>query len=370
MKMQFEDGRRAGAITGGPAIAAAIAVAMTGLLALLPGCTLESHYKYSETVMETRTLPVGGIDRVEVRMGSADIDVVTKEGPEAEFIIKRTYRASDEAYGKKLLSEAVVSIEREGSTLVVARKDGSRIKGDMLLKGYVSIEITATMPAGLALDILTGSGDLHIGDRTAAVKIHSGSGDVTVGSAGGGLEMRSGSGDVRLASARSRVEVSAGSGDIFMGKIEGETKASTGSGEISIENIIGGLSLGTGSGDITVAASSGKAIARTGSGEIEFRGHSGSAELTASSGDIGFGVAGAEGSVDLRTSSGDINVIFLGNESAELDITTMSGSITSKVPLVVKEATRRHLVGVAGDGRMELRIETNSGSVSVVRGSI
>jgi hypothetical protein len=305
-----------------------------------------------------------------MRLGAADIDVVTKEGPEAEFIIKKTYRASEEAYGKKLLREAVVSIERDGSTLVVERKESSRINPDMLLKGYVSIEITATVPAGIALDFLTGSGDLKIDDRAAAISIRSGSGDVAVGNAGAGFDMRSGSGDVRLQSARGTVKASTGSGDIFLGTIEGDTRVSTGSGEIDIENIVGDLSLGTGSGDITVAASRGTASVKTGSGDIEFRGHGGSADVVTSSGDVEFGVSGSEGNVNLRTSSGEIYVTFYAAESAELDITTLTGTITSKIPIVVKEASRRHLVGVAGSGQLKLRIETNSGSVSVARGSV
>jgi hypothetical protein len=259
---------------------------MVSTLAFLPGCSLDEHFKYSETSMETKALSVEGIAKIEMRLGAADIDVVTKEGPEAEFIIKKTYRASEEAYGKKLLREAVVSIERNGSTLVVERKESARINADMLLKGYVSIEITATVPAGIALDFLTGSGDLKVDDRSAAITIRSGSGDVTVGNAGAGFGMRSGSGDVRLQSARGKVKVSTGSGDIFLGTIEGATEVSTGSGEIDIESIVGDLSLGTGSGDITVAASRGTASVKTGSGDIEFRGHGGSADLVTSSGDI------------------------------------------------------------------------------------
>ncbi len=337
---------------------------------LISGCALESHYKYTETAMETKTFPVEGIEKVEMRLGSADIDVVTKEGPEAEFIIKKTYRSSDKKYGEKLLREVNVTIEREGSTLVVERKEGTKVNMDMLLKGYVSIEITATIPSTIGLDFLTGSGDLQIDDRAAAIMIRTGSGDVTVGSAGAGLDARSGSGDVRLRSAKGKVKASTGSGDLFLGKIEGDTEVSTGSGEISIEGVVGNVTLGTGSGDISVASSTGKASAKTGSGNVVFRGHSGSAEVFTSSGDVAFGISSAEGNAEVRTSSGDIDVTLYGNDSVELDITTMSGSITSKIPIAVKEASRRHLVGISGSGQLKLRLETTSGSVSVTRGSV
>jgi DUF4097 and DUF4098 domain-containing protein YvlB len=54
----------------------------------------------------------------------------------------------------------------------------------------------------------------------------------------------------------------------------------------------------------------------------------------------------------------------------ELDVTTTSGSIHCKVPIVVKDATRRRLLGVAGDGRLKLKIGTTSGEVMIAGGSV
>jgi DUF4097 and DUF4098 domain-containing protein YvlB len=267
--------RLAGKATGAViAVAAAIAGA-TGVVALISGCTIDEHFKYSETAMDTKTFPVEGIAGVEMRLGAADITVVTKEGPEAEFIIKKTYRSSDKAYGEKLLREADVTFERKGSTLVVERREGSKLNVDMILKGYVEIEITATIPSGIGLDVLTGSGDLQIDDRSAAVVIHSGSGDVTVGNAGAGFDVRSGSGDVRLRAATGTVKISTGSGDIFLGKLDGETQVTTGSGEISAEALGGNTNLTSGSGDMSVASSTGKISVKTGSGDIEIKGRCG-----------------------------------------------------------------------------------------------
>jgi DUF4097 and DUF4098 domain-containing protein YvlB len=353
-----------------PAIWTLATVVATLATIALSGCTIDGPFKYTETKMETRTVPVDGIATLETRLGSADITVVTKEGSEAEFIIKKTYKAHEREYGEKLLAETAVKIERQGSRLVLTREDTKKVNVDMVFKGYVSIEITATLPAGVSLDILTGSGDILVGDRTAAILIHSGSGGVTVGGAAGGIDVKSGSGDVRLQAAKGTVKFSAGSGDFFGGDLESATEGSTGSGEINIEKIVGDLMVSTGSGDVSVLSSTGKASARSGSGDMEFGGHEGGADILTSSGDIAFATSATEGEIDLKTSSGDIDVTLYGVESAELDISTMSGAMTSKVPVVVKEASRRHLVGVAGDGRLKLKLETSSGNVSVDKGSI
>ncbi|MFH1219082.1 MAG: DUF4097 family beta strand repeat-containing protein [Candidatus Eisenbacteria bacterium] len=347
---------------------AAVAAALVTMV--LASCTIDGPFKYTETKMETRTVPVEGIATLETRLGSADITVVTKEGTDAEFIITKTYKAHEREYGENLLAETAVKIERQGSRLVLTRENTKKVNVDVVFKGYVSIEITATLPAGIALDILTGSGDILVGDRTAAILIHSGSGDITVGGAAGGIDVKSGSGDVRLQQAKGTVKFTSGSGDFFGGDIEGVAEGSTGSGEVNIEKIVGDLTVSTGSGDVSVLSATGKVSARSGSGDMEFRGHKGGADILTSSGDIAFATSATEGEIDLKTSSGDIGVTLYGVESAELDISTLSGAITSKVPIVIREASRRHLVGVAGDGRLKLKIETSSGSVSVDKGSI
>jgi hypothetical protein len=361
-------GRSAGKALAESAAVAAVAASVA--LATIPGCSLEDMYKYSETTVETRTAPLAGIDTIEMRLGAADIQVVTKEGAQAEFIIEKTARASEKEETAKLLREAEVTIEQRGSRLVVERKEKSKIKGDVIFKGFVSLDITVSVPAGISLDVLTGSGDVVVDNRAGAIKVRSGSGDVTVEQAGQGAELKTGSGDIRLTSSRARSSVSTGSGDIFVTELEGGLEASTGSGEINIERLSGDARLSTGSGDISVASSSGTVSAESGSGEIAFGGHRGAADVTAASGDISFGIAAGEGTIELETSSGEVAVLLYAVDQMDLDVSTVSGAITCKVPIVVKQASRRRLLGVQGAGGFKLAIETTSGDVYIDRGSI
>lgn len=347
-----------------------LGLAALGLALGLAGCTLDGTYKYSASNIETKSMPVAGVETLETRLGSGDITVVTKEGPNAEFIIKRTYKATDADYGEKLLQDIVVTIKQEGSRIILEREEKHKIKPGKIFNGFVSIDVTVTIPPGVALDVLTGSGDLEVDDRTGAILVRSGSGDVSIGKAGRGLDVRTGSGDVHLRSAVGPVKVFCGSGDFFASDIDGEVEATSGSGDISIEKLAGDASLSTGSGEISVASSTGKASARSGSGDMDFRGHTGSADLVTSSGEIIFGVSSSEGDISLKTSSGDVSVTLYGVNSMELDVSTTSGAIQTRVPIVVKEATRRRLLGVAGDGRLKLKITTSSGEVLVAAGSV
>jgi len=347
-----------------------VSIACGLALLAVAGCSLEDAFKYSKTTIETKSVPISGVETLETRLGAADITVVTKDVTEAEFIIKKTYRASETEYGEKLLAETQVKIERQGSRLVVEREEKSRFRVDTEIKGFVSIDITVTLPAGIGLDVLTGSGDLEVDDRTGPVKVRSGSGDLQISSAGGGLEVKTGSGDARFNSATGRVYFYSGSGDLFASEINGSLEATTGSGELAIEKVTGSLDFSSGSGDISVESSSGVLCATTGSGDLDFGGHTGNAEISTSSGSIYFGTSSEDGKVSLKTSSGEVYVTLYGVDSMELEVSTMSGTITSKVPIIVKEASRRRLIGQVGAGGLKLGIATTSGDVGIRPGSI
>jgi hypothetical protein len=334
------------------------------------GCTLvDAKYKYTGDETETKAFDLAGIETVEMRLGSADVEIISKDTGEATFIIKKTYRASEKEYGEKMLSEAEITIEREGSRLILRRGKAKQRGWDMLVKGYVSFDITATIPADIALDMLTGSGDLEIDERTAHISIRSGSGDV-IAEAAGGLDASSGSGDMRLHRARGPVTFSAGSGCIYAGRIDGDFTGSTGSGDINVDEVTGDAEISSGSGDISVDSSEGMLWAKSSSGDIEIGMHAASAEIWTSSGDVELTSTADQGEVTVQTSSGDVDVAIHDTESVELDISTSTGTIDTKVPIVVKEASRRRLRGVSGEGRLKLEISTLSGDVSVKRGSI
>ena len=156
-----------------------------GLLVLLAtsvsGCVLEGQYKYTGSESTTEVVDLTGIETVEMKLGSTDVDVVSQEGSDGTFIIKKTYKTNDKDKGPELLKGAEIAIERDGSRLIVERKGTKRSGMEWITKGYVTIDITAMLPAGMTLNINSGSGDIEIDDRTAPVTIHAGSGDVVAG---------------------------------------------------------------------------------------------------------------------------------------------------------------------------------------------
>jgi hypothetical protein len=345
-----------------------------GLLVFLAtgvsGCVIEGTYKYTGSESTTEVADLTGIDAVEMKLGSTDVDVVTQDGSDGTFIIKKTFKAREKDLGPELLKSAEITIKRDGSTLVIERKGATRSGTEWVTKGYVAIDITATLPAGINLNINAGSGDIEIDDRSAPVKIHTGSGDVIAGAIAAGFSVSTGSGDVNLKSAQGFLDFSAGSGDLVAGDIKGNVEISVGSADVEIAEVLGDVTFSSGSGDFEIGSSRGGLVAGTGSGDLWFGDHTGNADLTTSSGDVLLRVAGSEGEVKVGSSSGEVEIVIYGGDSVELDLRTSSGSITSKLPLVVKEATRKRLHGISGDGDLKVNVTTSSGDIRVRQGSV
>jgi DUF4097 and DUF4098 domain-containing protein YvlB len=338
---------------------------------ILAGCALTEGFKYSGDVTTTEVAALEGIRVVEFRLGSDDLEVVSRDEGNATFIIKKTWKAKERDYGEKLLEEARIKIERDGDKLVVRReRSAERDTWDMMTKGYVSIDITATIPAGLCLDIETGSGDVDLDDREAPVKVNVGSGDVVAGDIGADFEMASGSGDLHIGAVTGMCKCSSGSGDITADGAKGRVEVSTGSGDVDIDMVTGSLKVSTGSGDVGIGTLDGSLYARTSSGDVTVLDQNGETDIGTSSGDVSLRCHSDKGLLRVDTSSGDVDIALYAAESMRVDLRTSTGAIRTKVPLVVEDASRKRLVARAGAGDLVIDVSTATGDISIRQGSI
>ncbi len=327
-----------------------------------------AEYRYKGDKLYTQTVDLAGIDLVEMQLGSADVKIVAGEPGEARFEIRKAYRASSKKYIDELLDKTQITFEKQGSRLIVRQESKKTSRLHSLARGYVRVRIVAYLP-DIPLEISTGSGDVRVNHRQAHLKVLTGSGDGVIDGADSGFEWRSGSGDIHLGSVNGDVTVNTGSGDVTISEIRGKFDGSSGSGDFSIEHVEGDFNIATGSGDVAIDESVGDAYIRTSSGDVSLGSHKGNAHVSTTSGEIDLATYTETNEIDLKSSSGDIAVVLYG-ASVTLDITTSSGAITTKVPIVVKEASRRHLLGIGGDGRLKLTIVTSSGDVSVRQGTV
>lgn len=344
-----------------------ILLVLIGAFVVSAGCGL-AEYRYTGDKTYTEEMDLAGIDTVVMQLGSADVKIKSGESALARFEIKKSYRASSKKYIDEILHRTRIVFEKRGSQLIVKQESEKGSSLGSFARGHVRVRIIAYLPQ-IPLEISTGSGDVRVDHWRKDLRIFTGSGDGVVDGAQEGFSWRSGSGDIHLGSASGKVNISTGSGDVTISEIEGEFECSCGSGDVLIGHIEGGFSIATGSGDIVIDESIGDGYIRASSGDVTLDSHKGDAEVSTTSGEITVATYPAPNEIRLKSSSGDIQVVLYG-DSVTLDVATTSGAITARVPIVVKEARREHLVGIGGDGLLKLRILTSSGDVTVRQGTV
>jgi hypothetical protein len=129
----------------------------------------------------------------------------------------------------------------------------------------------------------------------------------------------------------------------------------TTSGDVGAERVAGLARIGTASGDVEVGAASGLAVT-TASGDVSASRIDGEISVRTASGDVQIGAASGP-RTDIKATSGDISVAVTPGMGIYLDISTLSGTVSSEL-----ESSDE-----SGVTDMILTCQTISGDVRITR---
>jgi DUF4097 and DUF4098 domain-containing protein YvlB len=126
------------------------------------------------------------------------------------------------------------------------------------------------------------------------------------------------------------------------------------------------------SGNVDVSGVTGRLRASAVSGDVKVKNVSGAVSANSVSGDVEVEVDRLEGSDDMKFSSvsGDVNVRVPGDLDAEVDITSLSGSIKTDFAIEVREdrhGPRTYARGRLGNGSRHVNMSSVSGDLSLRR---
>lgn len=248
---------------------------------------------------------------------------------------------------------------RTTSTLRV-RDDGTFADGGpngrkVVLSGKEGIEARADIrilvPRGKKVAVKWGHGEGTISGVDAAVSLDAAHMPVTATGVKGPLAVDIGSGRVTVQDASGSIAIDTGSGEVELRGIHGGPIAvDTGSGEVTGEDLDSEpLAISTGSGGIR--------LTRTRSEQVS---------LDSGSGEIVVDLNGALRNLVIDTGSGDVNVSIPRGTGAELSVETGSGGIETDLAVETRYRKRNELVGRIGRGGGSIRIETGSGTVTLL----
>jgi hypothetical protein len=262
-----------------------------------------------------QTFQVGETPRLTIDNFAGDVTVRT--GQPGEITVVAVKHAP---FAANLDRIEVVLQPQAGGLLIETRKPST------MVNAWVTLDIRA--PAGIQLDLKTGSGNVEVSGVTGGAKVHTGSGNVVAQDLAGDVDLQTGSGSVNAVT------------------ISGPLNVETGSGRVDLEAVTGAINASTGSGGMDVRTAAGSVRLETGSGGIDYQG-------------------APEGNCRFQTGSGGITLRLPSDLNAQVDLHTGSGSIG--VAFAVEgNSTRQDVKGVVGSGGdTTIYAQTGSGSINL-----
>ena len=196
-------------------------------------------------------------------------------------------------------------------------------------------------------------------------------GETEVGAVDGDLLIDTGSGAVHARGGSGSLNVDTGSGEVSVEEFQGDLLVDTGSGGVDLTGIQGGeVNVDTGSGAVrgsVVSASYFKVD--TGSGEIVLsRVSAPEVYLDTGSGEVDVELLDDVDELLVDTGSGGVTIRVPATVGAEIEVDTGSGGIDVDIPVEVREVKRNYMLGILGDGRGRIVVDTGSGGVRLIGG--
>lgn len=149
----------------------------------------------------------------------------------------------------------------------------------------------------------------------------------------------------------------------------GIIKLTTVSGNAAVSGLaVDELQFASVSGDLRAKPFDARVIGmKTTSGNLSLSGLTGNLSATTVSGSISAMFTTLKDDVSIHTTSGDTKLTLPADSAFELRLDTVSGRVTSEIPMSVSRSERTLYQGTAGEGKNGIRVRSVSGDVSIIQ---
>jgi DUF4097 and DUF4098 domain-containing protein YvlB len=256
---------------------------------------------------ETRTFPTSGPIIVKINDGAGSIRLSAARTDQA--VVELSAVDNSEAAERVVVE---TTVEFADGVLRVAPPE-------QRFGSQPGVHMAITVPEQSSAQINSGSAPVTCGGELSSLTVNTGSGDVTADTVTGDTTIKSGSGAINAVAL-------------------GTAQLNSASGAIRVERMLSG-DLNTASGEISVQQANGQLNANTASGRID--------------------IASLAGDANLRGVSGEIRIGLVAGLAARLDVTSLTGNVSSSLPVSSEQPTTGAPVDIAA--------HTVSGSISIYR---
>ena len=202
-----------------------------------------------------------------------------------------------------------------------------------------------------SLELDATSAEINVNDIKADdIEVDTSSGDIYLSNTvSNGLSVDASSGKVHLNGVTaSRIDIDTSSGDVELSGTAVSTEIDTSSGSVSAEALSSGsFDISTSSGDINLAGEFDRLKVGTASGVVQAR------------------LLTYPEKVNIDTSSGSVTLMVPGSGGFTLDYDSGSGDLDCGVPVKMSGSNY-----IYGDGSSEISVDTGSGDLTVIAGTL
>lgn len=234
------------------------------LVPLLPAAAMAENCQF--TAQRDFDVDAAGLKTLALQLGPTDAHVEGVAG-----LAKVEVRGRACASRQDWLGQLTVEQQRDGDRLVVTPHEEHGTNWSLGGSSYAWIDLRVRVPAGLAVDIRTASGDADV-RGVAALDFKSASGDLRVSGIAGPFSAEVASGDIEGGNVGSFELRRTASGDIRLHDVHGDARVgSAGSGDVALEHVEGGVEVGSvGSGDLRLThVARNVQVGSIGSGDVD-----------------------------------------------------------------------------------------------------
>lgn len=211
-------------------------IAVLSLFAVSAGAFAEDCEVRAERSVEGA---IDGVKHLIVRAGAGELSVEGVPG-------RRNVTANGIACGRneKQVERLQLRISREGDALVLTTEIPEGFNPFNWFGDDGWIDLTVSVPAGMAVDIEDSSGSARI-SKVGSTRITDSSGELDIEHVRGDLIVGDGSGEITIRNVQGMVRLADASGDVSIVEVTGDVIVTNdGSGEIQISDVRGSVTIG------------------------------------------------------------------------------------------------------------------------------
>ncbi len=304
-----------------------VTLAVVGCDINICGCS-PGNAKYERA--EEHTVPMGGIEAIDVDTMFGSVTVAGDETDECRIEAKLTARAPSNQEAEQIAEQTKIKIEPVGEMLKVYI-DKPQLKNNR----SVGVSFNITMPKSVAAKVHSCYGGIKLSDLEADVIADTSFASVECSNVTGNADLKTSYGSINCKNVKA-----------------GGVKARTSFSSISCHNVVAAIDLKTSYGSIDCRNLT--------SSRIEAHSSFGSVDIECSD------QTALELIADVSTSYGSIEFKAPAGFSGTVDAETSFGSIQTLLPVTVSgEISKDRVSGTVGTGSGRLALKTSFGSIKI-----